>query len=54
MGGPERAAIGTSGSQSASQHETAGSGPHIKPAPAFATTNDKPTDHEDHDLRLEY
>jgi len=25
-----------------------------KPAPAPATTNDKPTDHEDHDLRLEY
>jgi hypothetical protein len=26
----------------------------IRPAPAPATTNDKPTDHEDHDLRLEY
>jgi hypothetical protein len=26
----------------------------IKPAPALATTNDKPTDHEHHDLRLEY
>jgi hypothetical protein len=26
----------------------------IKPAPAPATTNDKPTNHEDHDLRLEY
>jgi SRSO17 transposase len=26
----------------------------IKPAPAPATTNDKPPDHEDHDLRLEY
>ena len=25
-----------------------------KPAPAPATTNDKPPDHEDHDLRLEY
>jgi hypothetical protein len=26
----------------------------IKPAPAPATTNDKPPNHEDHDLRLEY
>jgi len=26
----------------------------IRPAPAPATTNDKPTNHEDHDLRLEY
>jgi hypothetical protein len=26
----------------------------IKPAPAPVTTNDKPPDHEDHDLRLEY
>jgi hypothetical protein len=26
----------------------------IKPAPALATPNDKPTGHEDHDLRLEY
>jgi hypothetical protein len=25
-----------------------------RPAPAPATTNGKPTDHEDHDLRLEY
>jgi hypothetical protein len=26
----------------------------IRPAPVPATTNDKPTNHEDHDLRLEY
>jgi hypothetical protein len=26
----------------------------LRPAPAPATTNDKPTDHEDNDLRLEY
>jgi hypothetical protein len=26
----------------------------IKPAPAPATTDAKPTDHEDHNLRLEY
>jgi hypothetical protein len=26
----------------------------IKPAPVPVTTNDKPPNHEDHDLRLEY
>jgi hypothetical protein len=26
----------------------------IRAAPVPATTNDKPTDHEDHHLRLEY